>query len=297
MTLLTTGALLLGLCMGSFAGATVWRLRARQVVEDKKAGEAYDDDEHKMLLPLTRATLVSDRSRCLHCGHALAWYDLLPLVSWISTGGRCRYCHKPIGRFEPTIELLMAIAFGLFTYHWVSVNGLNPASGAILIVWLAAITLLGILFAYDLKWFLLPDVVMFTLIGVSLVIAALTFLLHGGITNADIATTVGSVLILGGLYFVLWLISKGQWVGFGDVKLGVALGLLLADWELAFLTLFLANLVGTLVVLPGLLRGALSRKTQVPFGPLLIIGFALSLLFGHAVIHWYQQVSISFIGL
>jgi prepilin signal peptidase PulO-like enzyme (type II secretory pathway) len=158
--------------------------------------------------------------------------------------------------------------------------------------------MLGILFAYDQRWFLLPDVVMFSLIGVSLVIAALTFILiGGGISGADIATTLGSVVILGGLYLMLWLVSKGQWVGFGDVKLGVALGILLADWELAFLALFLANLVGTLIVLPGLLRGTLSRKTQVPFGPLLIIGFALSLLFGHAVIAWYQQLSLSFIGL
>jgi leader peptidase (prepilin peptidase)/N-methyltransferase len=287
-----------GLILGSFAGATVWRLRARQLLADKNAGEPYDKAEYKRLLPLTNASLRSDRSRCLHCGHTLVWYDLLPLVSWISTSGRCRYCHKPIGRFEPIIEVVMACAFGLFTFHWLSIHGLTPLSVSILILWLGAITMLGILFAYDQRWFLLPDVVMFSLIGVSLVIAALTFILiGGGISGADIATTLGSVVILGGLYLMLWLVSKGQWVGFGDVKLGVALGILLADWELAFLALFLANLVGTLIVLPGLLRGTLSRKTQVPFGPLLIIGFALSLLFGHAVIAWYQQLSLSFIGL
>src|SRR3954468_7466811 len=85
--------MILGLCLGSFAGATVWRLRARQLVEDKAEGEKVDGKEYKKLLPLTQTTTATDRSRCLHCGHTLAWYDLLPLVSWVSTKGRCRYCH------------------------------------------------------------------------------------------------------------------------------------------------------------------------------------------------------------
>src|SRR6478609_4310093 len=89
-----------GLLFGSFAGASVWRLRAWQLVADKKAGdEDVDEAELKQLKPLTKATFRTDRSRCLHCGHELAWYDLLPLASWLSTGGKCRYCRKPIGYF------------------------------------------------------------------------------------------------------------------------------------------------------------------------------------------------------
>jgi prepilin signal peptidase PulO-like enzyme (type II secretory pathway) len=98
-------------------------------------------------------------------------------------------------------------------------------------------------------------------------------------------------MILAGLYFILWFMSKGLWVGFGDVKLGIALGILLIDWKLALLTLFLANLIGTLIVLPGLLTGRLSRKAQVPFGPLLIIGFFVSLLAGTAIMDGYEAFS------
>ena len=97
--------------MGSYAGATVWRLRARQLVEDKADGEKVDSKEYKKLLPLTQSTLANDRSRCLHCGHTLAWYDLLPLASWISTKGKCRYCGKKIGNFEPLMEIGTAIVF------------------------------------------------------------------------------------------------------------------------------------------------------------------------------------------
>ena len=83
---------LLGLCFGSFAGATVWRLRARQLVADRASGEDVDSKELKKLLPLTKVSFAKDRSKCLHCGYELRWYDLIPLVSWVSLKGRCRQC-------------------------------------------------------------------------------------------------------------------------------------------------------------------------------------------------------------
>ena len=101
-----------------------------------------------------------------------------------------------------------------------------------------------------------------------------------------------SVLILGGLYLLLWTVSKGRWVGFGDVKLGLALGLLLVNWKLALLTLILANLIGTLVVLPGLVAKKLSRTSQVPFGPFLIAGFFISVVAGYPIINGYESFSI-----
>jgi prepilin signal peptidase PulO-like enzyme (type II secretory pathway) len=283
----------LGLVMGSFAGAQVWRLRARQLVADKAAGEPYDKDELKRLLPLTKAKLTDDRSHCLRCQHVLRWYDLVPLVSWLSTKGRCRYCHKPIGRFEPLIELGTAVAFGVFSYAWFHLFGLQPVGLALLALWLAALTMLVILFVYDLKWFLLPDKVMFPLIGLSVVIAGLMLkVVHGPSLSSSLLSIFSSILILSGIYFVLWLISQGRWVGFGDVKLGLALGILLGDWQLALLALFLANLIGTLVVLPSLIRKKMSRQTQVPFGPMLILGFFISLIFGHVLIDAYSSLSI-----
>lgn len=281
-----------GLLAGSFAGASVWRVRARQLLQDKKAKEPYDKAELKRLLPLTKATLANDRSRCLHCAHRLKWYDLLPLISWMSTKGRCRYCKQPIGYFEPLIEVGTAAAFGIFSYAWLLTYGLELMSLALLLPWIVVITMLVILFAYDYKWYMLPDVVMYPLIGLSIIIAGLTStVLHPVDLVAVLGSIVSSVLILGGLYFALWIASKGQWVGFGDVKLGVALGLLLIDWKLALLTLFLANLIGTLIVLPGLITHTLSRKTQVPFGPLLIMGFFISFVFGQAIIGGYDGFS------
>ena len=80
----------LGAILGSFAGAQIWRLRARQLMEDKKAGEKVDQKELKKLSPLIKK-ISKDRSRCLSCGHELKWYDLIPVVSWVAGLGRCRY--------------------------------------------------------------------------------------------------------------------------------------------------------------------------------------------------------------
>lgn len=275
-----------GLVFGSFAGASVWRLRARQLIEDKKLGEEYDKKEYKRLVGLTKSSVTSDRSRCLECGHELRWYDLIPLVSWLSTKGRCRYCHQPIGFFEPSVELVTSALF-VAAYHQIAMTGGN--FGGLLLLF-AVIVGLVILFFYDLKWLLLPNIVMWSVIGLSAIwwgfsaTAALDLV-------SFVISTVGALMILSGLYLVLWLVSRGRWVGFGDVKLGLALGLLLGDWRLALLTLFLANLIGTLIVLPGLLSKKLTRRSQVPFGPLLITGFFIAFFLGDYIIKWYLDLA------
>lgn len=290
MTLMLMGYSLIGffgLVFGSFAGATIWRLRARQLVDDVRHGEDVDTAELKKLKPLTKETLSSDRSRCLRCNHTLQWYDLLPLVSWLSTGGKCRYCKKPIGWFEPVMELLTAVVFIGWYFYWSTFLGAE--SLLLLAVGLVVCVLMIILFMYDAKWFILPDVIVFPLIAIS----ALLFvarLIDSDVPVAFALSTAGSLLILSGLYFAIWLASKGTMIGFGDVKLGIVLGLLLADWKLAFLALFLANLIGLLVVLPGLTTGRLDRKAHIPFGPMLIIGFALAYFFGAGITSWFESL-------
>jgi leader peptidase (prepilin peptidase)/N-methyltransferase len=277
--LLIYGVLIIfGLLLGSFAGASVWRLRARQLVEDRAEGEKVDSKEYKRLLPLTKARIRDDRSRCLHCEHPLAWYDLLPLVSWLSLGGKCRYCRAKIGWFEPLMEIGVAVFFALSFWLWP--QSLDSVVMVFyFIAWLVAGVLLAILFAYDLKWFLLPDVIVFPLVAVGGVMAIIKIATASNLVTALISAA-GAVAILSGLYYLLHWISKGQWIGFGDVKLGLALALLLADWQLAFIALFAANLIGCFIVIPAMLLKKLTRTTRVPFGPLLIIGAVIAMLGG-----------------
>jgi leader peptidase (prepilin peptidase)/N-methyltransferase len=159
------------------------------------------------------------------------------------------------------------------------------------ILWLISGVLLAILFAYDLKWFLLPDVIVFPLIAVGALVTGTQFISspdHIGL----LLNVAGAVTILSGLYYVLHRVSKGQWIGFGDVKLGLALALLLVDWQLAFIALFAANLIGCLIVIPGMLSGKLTRTTRIPFGPLLIVGMVVAMIWGPLLVRMYFTLSI-----
>ncbi len=283
--LIYVALIIVGLCMGSFAGATVWRLRAHQLIGDKKAGEKVSAKEYELLKPLTEKSLKSDRSRCLKCSHVLAWYDLMPLVSWLGLRGKCRYCHKSIGRMEPLIELGTAAFFVLSFMLWPDplVSALEITT---FVLWLIAGVMLAILFVYDLKWFLLPNYVVFPLIAVGVLITLISIFSSTDVVMALVGVT-SAVVLLSGIYLFLWFVSKGRWIGFGDIKLGLALALILVDWQLAFIALFAANLIGCLVVIPGLMTHKLTRKTHVPFGPLLILGAIVAMLAGDSIITWY----------
>ena len=266
--------LLLGVVLGSFAGAQVWRVRARQLRTDKQTGHPYDKHEWRQLRVLLQGTLRDDRSRCLQCGHVLAWYDLLPVVSWLSTGGRCRYCQQFIGWFELVMELVLGVGLALSYLVW---PWALPASSLLFAVWVVVALVLMILAAYDAKWQLLPDPLNYGLMVLgALFVLVRVMTLH----DIDFVSLTGAVALLAGLYGGLYAISRGAWIGFGDVKLCVGLALLLGDWRLAFMTLFFSNMLGCIIVLPGLVRGQLNTRSQVPFGPLLIIGCVISLLFG-----------------
>ena len=279
------GLVLFGLVLGSFAGATVWRLRARQLVADKKAGEHVDHAEYTKLKKLASEKTSKDRSRCLHCGYELKWYDLVPLVSWLTLRGRCRNCHKEIGRMEPLIELGTA-AFFVASYAFWPVELVGALPIAIFALWLLSGIGLAIMFAYDSKWYLLPDKINFAVIGLGLATAVLT-IIDSPDKIGTLLSILGAVAVLSGIYFALYIISKGRWIGFGDIKLGLGLALLLSDWKLALIALFAANLIGCLIVIPLMVSGKLKRDSRVPFGPLLIAGAVITKLVGAGIAEFY----------
>jgi leader peptidase (prepilin peptidase)/N-methyltransferase len=190
------------------------------------------------------------------------------------------------------MELGTALLF-VASYIWWPVALANGVEIAQFTLWLICGVMMVILFAYDVKWFLLPDRVVFPAITVAAVFALLelTQLPSNGLVGGVISLA-GALTVLSGLYLILWVASKGRWIGFGDVKLGIILGLLIGRWELAFLALFIANLIGCLIVLPGLITKTLSRTTQIPFGPMLIGGFLLAFLWGESIINWYLSTTV-----
>lgn len=280
----------LGLVVGSFGGATVWRLRAAQLKEDKAAGEHIDEKQYNQLKQLLGKSVSDDRSVCLHCHHRLEWYDLVPLVSWVALKGKCRYCHKPIGSMEPVIELGMATFF-VISYLIFQTQLNTPIDMLQFVLWLGVGAGLIILFAYDCRWFLLPNKVVFPIMGLAGISAAIR-LVQADDLLATATSLLLSVIILSGIYYTLYIISRGAWIGFGDIKLGVVLALMLGEWQLAFLALFLANIIGCLAVLPGLFSGKLKRSSHIPFGPMLIAGYFIVGLYGQNIIDWYLGLMV-----
>jgi prepilin signal peptidase PulO-like enzyme (type II secretory pathway) len=279
--------IIIGLCFGSFAGASLWRLRARQLAQDKTDGEEINQKEYDQIKKLTKRSIFHDRSSCLRCSYILKWYDLIPVFSWLSLSGRCRKCRKPIGYFEPLIELGVALFFVLSYIFW-PYSITDGVSFIHFALWLIDGIVLAILFAYDKKWFILP----FQLNLGAIIIGAINSLLifFSAPNDNKISTLLsimGAVMILSGLYWALGKISKGKWIGGGDVWLGLGLALMLADWRLSFIALFLANFIGCLIVVPGMFFGKLNLKSHVPFGPLLISGYVIAGLFGNLLINIY----------
>jgi len=254
--------------MGSFAGATVWRLH-KQAKSAKKA----------------QYSILKGHSMCENCQHRLAAKDLVPLLSWIELRGRCRYCQSKIGWSSPVIELATAGLFVLFYNQWpysFSIAG-KVAFG----VWLATIVILVMLAVYDLRWMLLPDRLVWLLTVVSVVLVAVLSLEQAN-AGLFIGPTLGA-LALSGLFFGMFQLSDGKWIGGGDVKMAVALGLIAGGVLNSLLLLFIASLLGSLVGVPLLLKGK-AASHKVPFGPFLITATFIVFLWGTTITDWYMRI-------
>lgn len=287
MEFVTIGILaLLGAVFGSFAGAQVWRIRTKEHESGELEAEEVSDVEHKKISVLSQAAKGHDRSRCLECGQQLAWYDLLPVVSWLWLRGTCRYCLKPIGYTEFLLEVGLAVVFGLSYILW-PFSLASVAEVTLFGLWLMGLVLATVLFMYDLKWFILPDRINYAYAAVGCIFAALSLWL-GFVDSFWLIAA--SVAVMSGIYLVLYLISGGAWIGFGDVKLGLGLGVFLLDWKLALVALFLANLIGTVVIVPLLATKKITRKAVIPFGPFLIVGTLVAFLIGRQLIELYLSV-------
>jgi prepilin signal peptidase PulO-like enzyme (type II secretory pathway) len=263
--------ILLGLCFGSFTGALVWRLHEQSLpAKQRKAG--------KQELSMTKG-----RSMCERCGHTLQVIDLIPVLSWISLRGRCRYCKQPISWQAPVLELVTASLFVSSYLYWP-----EPFGGWKTInfgLWLVCLVGLIALIVYDLRWMLLPNRIIFPLYGVTAAFILTMVLSEHSLTPLYDSLT--GILIGGGLFYFIFLISNGRWIGGGDVKLGFLLGALVGGPLNAAILLFLASLMGSAVSLPLILSGKASRSTRIPFGPFLIAAATIVLLFGTSISGWY----------
>lgn len=249
----------LGACIGSFLNVVILRLHAGD-------------------------SAARGRSYCPECHYTLEWYDLIPVVSFLMLGGQCRRCRKQISWQYPAVEVATAVLFIAAAVVLCSGLQYDPSQslGAIgwyvlaqLVVWWVLLGFLVVLFVYDLRWMLVPDAV--SIPAIILVIASQLLLQHacpaGMLTTACagmawtdmvLAATIG-----GGFFGLQYIVSRGRWVGSGDIALGILAGCIVG-WPAIIGVLFLAYMLGAVVSVPLLLGGKKQMESQVPFGIFLV---------------------------
>lgn len=223
---------------------------------------------------------------CPSCKHELAAKDLVPVFSWLYLQGKCRYCKASISAQYPIVEIVTAALFALSYWAWPYSLG-QAWQTLFFITWLALVVGLVALAVYDIKWMLLPNKIVYKLYIIAGASYAMQIVL--GRSLASIVGVSFGVLVGGGIFWVLYQVSKGNWIGGGDVKLGALLGFVLGSGQLAFLNLFFASLLGILWILPGFATKKISKNSRVPFGPFLIAAAYITMLWGQDLIDWYTN--------
>lgn len=231
-------------------------------------------------------TIVFGRSRCDHCGKQIDWHDNIPLVSYIALRGRCRHCGKRISHYHPVLELCAGLSL-VAAYLQFGLTPLFFVTGFFSLVML-------LIFSYDLKHSLIPNVFVLPAIAVALLLLVFQYFLFYGNSTAvltlwspDPVHHLLSALAGGGFFLVLSLLSRGTWVGGGDIKLGLLIGLLLG-WPYVIGAFILAYVIGTVYSIGLLLSQQASLKSVIPFGPMLVTSFFIMAYYGDRLIEWYE---------
>lgn len=220
--------------------------------------------------------LATGRSKCPSCKKEIAFYDLIPVLSYFFLFGRCRHCKKPISIQYPLVEIATGLAFLLLF----AIFGLSY----ILIPWLIFAALLIIIFVFDLKFLEIPEIFSWT---------ALIFAFAIAIFSADFALSSNllGMLIGGGILAILVGLSSERWMGAGDIKIGMSFGILLGlDRSLVFL--FFSFVFGAIVGIILIIFGKKGLKSEVPFAPFLIASGIFTLIYGAQILNIYSNFAI-----
>ncbi len=221
-------------------------------------------------------SVVRPPSRCPGCGNGIAWYDNIPVLSWLILRGRCRHCLTPISPMYPAVEFVTALIWFLCGFHW---SLTFTALKAIVFFTI----LLGIAMT-DAREYIIPDE--FSIGGL---VFGLLFSMLGGVPEIGRAL-LGAAVGFGGLWAVGALGSvmfKKEAMGGGDIKMMAMVGAFVG-WQGVLLTIFLGALLGSVIFLPlQIIRG--EREKEVPFGIFLALGAATTYLLGPTIISWYSH--------
>ncbi len=227
---------------------------------------------------------LKGRSYCPKCKKNIFWFDLIPVFSFFILGGKCRYCSSKISFHYPIVELSMAIIFSL-VFYYAKLGGNSFLELLEVTYILVVFFLFSLIFIYDLKHFIVPDEAIISIVGLSFVWFLLSFV-NNIYSLEEIFNYLLSGIFASFFFLFFFLISKGAWMGFGDVKLGFVMGLFLGFPQI-IVALFVAFLTGSIVGLSLIIFKKRKMKSEIPFAPFLISGVLVSFFWGEFLLTQY----------
>ncbi|MBP9718355.1 prepilin peptidase [Candidatus Gracilibacteria bacterium] len=259
LIVLTIAAGILGMLFGSFISVAIDRLHTKE------------------------KGMVTGRSRCEACKKTLHAKDLVPLLSFLVLRGKCRHCSARISYMYPILELITGALFALMyvKFPFLTESLVFSESMMGLFVLHAFYTIVLVFtFFYDLRYMEVADEVL-----VPGIIIALIATIGAPLTPSLIDALLGMAIPVG--FFLLQiLVSKGRWIGGGDLRVGAFMGAILG-WQLVIVALFASYMVGSIISIGIALKKKTLTGIQVPFAPFLVAGTYIAMFFGNDLIKWY----------
>lgn len=218
-------------------------------------------------------TFVTGRSACMRCGTGINWHDLIPIAGYLLLGGKCRSCRGRISARYIAVEFFVAGLFvlGAFAAH-------TPLEA---LLYLAVVSFFTVLFLYDASTYLVPD---------KIVVPAIIII---GLLNMQATGSVLSLLLgslFGGAWFLAqFLVSRGRWVGGGDIRLGVLMGVLLGH-QMVWLSLGIAYIGGSIIAIALVLARRARLNGKVPFATFLLPAAFVAWMWGAEIFAWYRNI-------
>lgn len=273
---LISTVVLFSLCVGSFLNVVIYRL---PVMMEKSWQQEYREyfQPDEPAVPAETFNLATPRSRCQNCQTQLSALDNIPLLSWLSLGGKCRYCKAPISPRYPAVELLTAVLSALVIWQ----TGATAYGMLLLVLTWCLIALTFI----DIDKMLLPDQITLPLLWLVLAASA------AGIGIAPQQAIIGAACGYLSLWSVYWgfkLLTGKEGMGYGDFKLMAIFGALLG-WQQLPLIILLSSVVGAVIGSVMLAVQKKGQNTAIPFGPYIAAAGWIAMLWGSQISDAYLR--------
>jgi len=222
-----------------------------------------------------------DRSYCPKCNQQIIWYDNIPVLSFIMLRGKCRQCKKSISWQYPAVELATGLLFAISLVVNFQFSTAELGQSIIMLRNFFLVSVMIVVFIYDLRWYLILDIVILP--------ACLVMLIFNLILGFNLWNLIISGIIGGSFFLIQFVISKGKWIGGGDIRLGILIGLSLG-WPGVLAAIIISYFIGSIAGIGLILAGKKQWGSEVPLGVFLAVGTIITLFWQEQILNWYLNI-------